>query len=110
MPSVGWTKLTLSELKDLCITCSLSSEGNKEELGERLHGYFKKRKEKLPEVSSSQVGKDPKYNNGIPRDQAKKGDGRGFDANAFIDLDGNDIDSMSQEADKRLREEFASHF
>ncbi|RIB02983.1 hypothetical protein C2G38_2226322 [Gigaspora rosea] len=51
MHAGSWTKLTLTELKDLCAACGLSVEGNKEELSERLHSYFDKRKDKGPEPS-----------------------------------------------------------
>ena len=44
MPVVGWTKLTLSELKDLCVACNLSDKGSKEKLSKRLHAYFEMRK------------------------------------------------------------------
>ena len=52
MHAGSWTKLTLTELKDLCAACGLSVEGNKEELGERLLAYFEKRKDKGPEAQS----------------------------------------------------------
>ncbi|CAG8482955.1 12307_t:CDS:2 [Cetraspora pellucida] len=48
---VSWTKLTLHELKKLCVLCGLSDRGNKEDLGKRLHLFFEKRKGKQSEKS-----------------------------------------------------------
>ncbi|CAG8690994.1 3108_t:CDS:2, partial [Racocetra persica] len=48
MSVVGWTKLTLNELRDLCLSCGLDTLGNKDELGERLNTHFDKKKGKLP--------------------------------------------------------------
>ncbi|CAG8520863.1 34490_t:CDS:2 [Racocetra persica] len=61
MSFVSWNKLTLAELKELCLTCGLTSGGNKEELGERLHAYFEKRKGKQPdsEFVAGEMSHDP---------------------------------------------------
>ncbi|CAG8767363.1 3085_t:CDS:2, partial [Dentiscutata erythropus] len=90
----SWTKLTLTELKNLCAACGLSVEGNKEELGERLHSYFDKRKDKGPkaQLKGSNRGQEPGPKNADDR--------TGED----------DLDEDSQEADNRIREEFAACF
>ncbi|CAG8776875.1 17443_t:CDS:2, partial [Dentiscutata erythropus] len=69
MHAESWTKLTLTELKDLCVACDLSVESNKEELGERLHAYFDKRKDKEPEVQlkESNRGQEPGPRNAYDR-------------------------------------------
>ncbi|CAG8814622.1 3495_t:CDS:2 [Dentiscutata erythropus] len=86
MHAGSWTKLTLTELKDLCAACGLSIEGNKEELGERLHAYFDKRKDKGPEVQLKGSNREQEPG---PR-------------NAY--------DRTREEVDNRIREEFATCF
>ncbi|CAG8633324.1 19805_t:CDS:2, partial [Cetraspora pellucida] len=87
MHAGSWTKLTLTELKDLCAACGFSVEGNKEELVERLHTYFDKRKDKGPEEEEI-----------VDVDSDDDGGGE------------NELDEDSQEADNRIREKFATHF
>ncbi|CAG8588714.1 33285_t:CDS:2 [Gigaspora margarita] len=53
MSTVIWIKLTLNELKDLCLFCDLDLQGNMDELGERLNAHFNKRKGKLPVFGTS---------------------------------------------------------
>ncbi|CAG8469969.1 14020_t:CDS:2 [Dentiscutata erythropus] len=62
--SITWTKLSLGELRDLCIVCGLATNGNKEELSANLKAYFEKRKEKLPAMLfRDEVGVDNPDNN-----------------------------------------------
>ncbi|CAG8533953.1 1742_t:CDS:2 [Cetraspora pellucida] len=49
MSVVSWTKLTIKELQNLCETYGLFTEGNKEELNDRLQEYFEKIRENLSE-------------------------------------------------------------
>src|SRR6185437_8839867 len=69
MHAGSWTKLTLTELKGLCAACGLSVEGTKEELGERLHAYFDKRKDKGPEVQQKENNRGQEQGPGDIRDR-----------------------------------------
>ncbi|CAG8689834.1 22534_t:CDS:10, partial [Gigaspora margarita] len=72
---------------------------SKEELSERLHAYFEKRK-----VGETDGGNEkPKVDTGVDN-------GDDFDAEGFVDLEGDDIDAESQEADGKVRDEFAARF
>ncbi|RIB25232.1 hypothetical protein C2G38_2031228 [Gigaspora rosea] len=109
-PTVGWTKLTLAELKNLCVAFGVVSEGNKEELGERLHKYFEKKVGKLPEVSQGQSGGEPGQSNKEARGHPDKtGDGV-FGAEEVVDLEEEDGDPAFQEADDGMKEELRRHF
>ncbi|RIB23022.1 hypothetical protein C2G38_915836 [Gigaspora rosea] len=106
MHAGSWSKLTLMELKDLCAACGLSVEGNKEELGERLHAYFDKRKDIGPEVRRSK---------GQEQGSTDTGDKTGEAVDVDLDADGggdfeDKLDEDSQEADNGIREEFATRF
>ncbi|CAG8738970.1 2077_t:CDS:2, partial [Dentiscutata heterogama] len=100
MNARSWTKLTLTELKDLCAACGLSVEGNKEELGERLQAYFDKRRDKEPEPQPRENNKGRESGVRDPRDKT----GEAVDVN--LDADGGE----SQEVDNGIREEFEAHF
>ncbi|CAG8669574.1 12415_t:CDS:2 [Dentiscutata heterogama] len=69
MHAGSWTKLILMELKDLYAACGLSVEGNKKELGERLHAYFDKRKDNDPKAQSKESSKGQKQGLIITRDR-----------------------------------------
>ncbi|CAG8715927.1 6407_t:CDS:1 [Dentiscutata erythropus] len=109
MHAGSWTKLTLTELKDLCAACSFSVEGNKEELDERLHAYFDKRKDKglKAQLKGSNRGQEPGPRNAYDR--------TGEVVDVDLDEDGggefeDDLDENSQEVDNRIIEEFAACF
>ncbi|CAG8717023.1 15135_t:CDS:2 [Dentiscutata erythropus] len=109
MHAGSWTKLTLTELKNLCAACGLFIEGNKEELGEKLHAYFDKRKDKGPkaQLKRSNRGQEPGPRNAYNRT------GEVVDVDLDKDRGGefeNDLDEDFQEADNRIREEFAACF
>ncbi|CAG8590160.1 4326_t:CDS:2 [Dentiscutata erythropus] len=109
MNAGSWTKLTLTELKDLCTACGLSVEGNKEVLGERLQAYFDKRKDKGPEAKLKENNKGQESGAGDPRDKT----GEAVDVDLDTDGGGNfkdDLDEESQEADNGIREEFEACF
>ncbi|CAG8495285.1 5340_t:CDS:2 [Dentiscutata heterogama] len=107
MHAGSWTKLTLTELKDLCAACGFSVEGNKEELGERLHAYFDKRKDKGPEAQSKGSSKGQEQGPAVTGDRT----GEVVDVDSDDDGGGEDeLDEDSQEADNRIREEFATRF
>ncbi|RIB20404.1 hypothetical protein C2G38_1195966 [Gigaspora rosea] len=110
MSVVSWTKLTLSELKDLCVACNLSDKGSKEELSERLHAYFEKRKGKQPSTPSGKTVGETDGGNEKPKVDIGVDNGDDFDVEWFVDLEGDDIDAESQEADGKVRDEFASRF
>ncbi|RIB18081.1 hypothetical protein C2G38_2086679 [Gigaspora rosea] len=109
MNAGSWTKLTLTELKDLCAACGLSVEGNNEELGERLQAYFDKRKDKGPEAQSKENSKGREPGAGDSRDKT----GEAVDVDLDVDGGGDfedDLDEESQEADNGIREEFEARF
>ncbi|CAG8746018.1 11132_t:CDS:2 [Dentiscutata erythropus] len=84
MHAGSWTKLTLTELKDLCAACGLSVEGDKEELEQ----------EPGPRNADDRTGEV------VDVDLDEDGGGE------FED----DLNEDSQEADNRIREEFAAYF
>ncbi|CAG8656103.1 15812_t:CDS:1 [Dentiscutata erythropus] len=109
MHAGSWTKLTLTELKDLCAACGLSVENNKEELGKRLHAYFDKRRDKGPEVQLKRSNRRQELG---PRN-ADDRTGKAVDVDLDEDIGGeveDDLDKDSQKADNRIREEFAACF
>ncbi|CAG8589200.1 17672_t:CDS:2, partial [Cetraspora pellucida] len=104
MSFVSWTKLTVKELQDLCETCGFSTGGNKEELSDRLQGYFEKRKGKLPEKLQENEVKTREF----PEEDMDGFNGRTFANNPVIDLEGDYLKDGSQEADCSVRDEFAA--
>ncbi|CAG8674461.1 23343_t:CDS:2 [Dentiscutata erythropus] len=100
MSVVDWSKLTISELKDLCISCSLSSGENKEELGKRLYAYFDVKRGK---ASNADIGNGEGYEGPDEIDERDWRNGK------FIYLDGDDIDIKSQETNSKIRDELANH-
>ncbi|CAG8832256.1 21259_t:CDS:2, partial [Cetraspora pellucida] len=103
---IGWSKLTLNALKGLCMSCSLSSVGNKKDLSDRLQAYFGKNKGKATDKSG--VGDDEDLDNiiEVPRNDADERDwDNGSDANLELD----DMRAYSQEADNRIKDELVGY-
>ncbi|CAG8684191.1 5925_t:CDS:2, partial [Cetraspora pellucida] len=104
MSFVSWTKLTVKELQDLCLTCGLSTGGNKEELGERLQRYFEKKKGKLPEIPQENNAELRELSEGRINEIGQ----RVFADDRIVDLEGDDLEVLSQEADCRVGKELAA--
>ncbi|CAG8752722.1 23834_t:CDS:2 [Cetraspora pellucida] len=112
MSFVSWNKLTLAELKELCLTCRLTSEGNKEELGERLHVFFEKRKDKQPdsEFVAREMSHDPYIDTeGAGNEFSNSGD-RVFKRKGIADLEEDCVKLNSQFADNNIRDTLAAGF
>ncbi|CAG8628169.1 5907_t:CDS:1 [Cetraspora pellucida] len=106
MSGIGWSKLTLNELKDLCMSCSLSSVGNKEDLSDRFQAYFGKNKGKATDKSEVEDDEDLDDIIEVPRIDA---DERNWDNGRDADLELDDMRAYSQEADNRIKDELVGH-
>ncbi|CAG8541491.1 9545_t:CDS:2, partial [Cetraspora pellucida] len=112
MSFVSWNKLTLAELKELCLTCGLTSGGNKKELGERLHAFFEKRKGKQPdsEFVAGEMSHDPYIDTeGAGNEFSNCGD-RVFEREGIADLEEDCVELNSQFADDNIRDTLAAGF
>ncbi|CAG8520549.1 1263_t:CDS:2 [Cetraspora pellucida] len=104
---VSWTNLMVKELQDLCITCRLFTGSNKEELGERLQGYFEKKKEKLSETHQKKNSVELEES---PERRIDELNSEVFADDRVINLEGDVLEIGFQKADYRIGEEFAAHF
>ncbi|RIB16228.1 hypothetical protein C2G38_2038730 [Gigaspora rosea] len=92
------------------MACNLSDKASKEELSERLHAYFEKRKGKQPSTFVKKTVSETNSDNKNPKMDTGIDYGDDFDAEGFVDLEGDDIDVELQEADGKIREKFAARF
>ncbi|CAG8551042.1 7540_t:CDS:2, partial [Racocetra persica] len=102
MSGISWSKLTLNELKDLCMSCGLSSVRNKEDLSDRLQAYFGKNKGKATDKSGVEDEEDLDDIIEVPRFDANE---RDWNDERDADLEVDDVRAYSQEADNRIKDE-----
>ncbi|CAG8808877.1 4184_t:CDS:2, partial [Racocetra persica] len=101
MSGISWSKLTLNELKDLCMSCGLSSVGNKEDLSNRLQAYFGKNKGKATDKSG--VG-DKEDLDDIIEVLRFDADEKDWNDKRDADLEVDDVHAYLQEVDNRIKD------